>query len=149
MKVLFLDIDGVLNSSRWYKERERRGLESDEICPAHTEQLNRILRATNVKVVLSSTWRKSTPLPEMIKLLQSKGCILESFLGATPVHDDGYRGREIKTWLDVSGVSCRITDFVILDDDSDMEPHMDKLVKTRFETGLRETEADEVIRRLT
>src|SRR3954470_14695500 len=89
MKTIFLDIDGVLNSVRFYRERKLRGkrreVDSDEICPLHVAQLNRILEATGAQVVLSSTWRKFTPLPEMAEILRSKGCVLKEFSGATPV----------------------------------------------------------------
>lgn len=39
-----------------------------------------------------------------------------------------------------------ITSFVILDDDSDMEPHMDKLVKTDYRKGLQDEEVQKAIR---
>jgi hypothetical protein len=158
MKVIFLDIDGVLNSSRWYKERkangETRTSDAYEICPKHVAQFNRILRATGASVVLSSTWRKYHTLPEMIAILQSRGCELTHFIGRTPdgerrlesgLYQSVRRGTEIQQWLDENpGVS----NFIIIDDDSDMEHLMPFLVHCDFIHGLTEKEADEAIRRL-
>ncbi len=53
MKVLFLDIDGVLNANGSYKaDSESRNL--DPRCVAN---LNRLVQTTDCKIVLSSAWR--------------------------------------------------------------------------------------------
>jgi len=54
MKTLFLDIDGVLNS---LSRQDDSGELFREIFPEHVKALNRIVRATAAKVVLSSSWR--------------------------------------------------------------------------------------------
>lgn len=53
MKLIFLDVDGVLNT---FPERSRFGLMY--VCPARIELINNICKATNTSIVLSSTWRK-------------------------------------------------------------------------------------------
>ena len=158
MKVIFLDIDGVLNSHRFYKERKANGWkrteDADEICPKHVQQFNRILDATGAKVVLSSTWRKFHELPEMVGILKSRGCKLAQFIGRTPdgetkmesgLWSSCRRGVEIQQWLDSNPGVER---FVILDDDSDMEHLLPYLVRCDGMTGLTDAEADEVIKRL-
>lgn len=52
MNVLFLDIDGVLNGHQWMREAQ-----SNNICRPCVLQLNRIIKATGCKIVLSSAWR--------------------------------------------------------------------------------------------
>lgn len=47
------------------------------------------------------------------------------------------RGEEIALWLEANPGRC--DNFVILDDDADMHPHMTKLVRTNFNFGLRES----------
>ena len=53
----------------------------------------------------------------------------------------GHRGTEISMWLQSnSGVES----FIILDDDSDMEPHLHRLIHTQegHEEGLKGADAD-------
>ena len=55
MKILFLDIDGVLNS--WRYDQERISLQ-DNIDETRLPLLSRIVSSTNAKIVLTSSWRK-------------------------------------------------------------------------------------------
>ena len=62
MKVIFLDIDGVLNTSKTFIERkkhwEKTGIWTIEIDEFRVEYLKQIIDETGAKVVLSSTWKK-------------------------------------------------------------------------------------------
>lgn len=58
-----------------------------------------------------------------------------SFIGVTPRSSDGYRGKEIKSWLKENPVVQR---FAIVDDSDDMKPYMRRLVRTSCEDGLQE-----------
>src|SRR5574344_367677 len=60
-KIVFLDIDGVLNSEEWAKKRFNK-LVSDDICDSDVDSdaINRLIKFlddTNAKIVLSSSWR--------------------------------------------------------------------------------------------
>src|SRR5579859_6485282 len=64
IKIIFLDIDGVLNSQRFYESEFRKHNESlmhDEygqiFDPLSSDLLNKLIRETKAKVVISSTWR--------------------------------------------------------------------------------------------
>lgn len=52
MKVIFLDIDGVLNSHEWDTETMCGQIHKDKVA-----LLNGVLRVTEAKIVLSSAWR--------------------------------------------------------------------------------------------
>lgn len=52
MKVIFLDIDGVLNHHEFNQESQSCTINAECIT-----QLNRILKETSAKIVLSSAWR--------------------------------------------------------------------------------------------
>ena len=62
IKVIFLDIDGVLNSEKsinknlkkFGKEKGQHALMPDR---SHIKLLNHIIKETNCKIVLSSSWR--------------------------------------------------------------------------------------------
>ncbi len=155
--VLFLDIDGVLNSTEWQKSyvpsplfhnlpNELKHAE-EALDPIAMGLLNDVVEATNCLVVLSSTWRKQYPLHIVTRLLRYRG-FQHRLFGATP--DLSYtragprrmRGDEIDWWLKELGEPCR---FAIVDDDSDMEPHMDRLVQTSCEAGLTFGEAVRLI----
>lgn len=59
MKVLFLDIDGVLNSDTFYinrpKETKQLPYPLSEFDPACVERLNRIFSETKARLVISSS----------------------------------------------------------------------------------------------
>ena len=61
MKVIFLDVDGVLNSEHWYKVNYRRHPErcrvETAIDPRFVRNLKRIVDKTGAKIVLSATCR--------------------------------------------------------------------------------------------
>jgi hypothetical protein len=152
MKVIFLDVDGVLNSRNSF-ERDRPQT-AHYLAPECVEQLARICQSVHdVKVVLSSTWRMFMPVLMLQDILRQRGVPI-TIIDATPpdvgVGHDGrrleLRGNEIQAWLDKH--EHRVKKFVILDDDSDMAHLAPHLVQTRFEYGLTDVEANEVIWRL-
>lgn len=83
MKIIFLDIDGVLNTSKTFIERkqhwEKTGVWTLEIDEFRVEYLKRIIDSTGAEVVLSSTWKKDfenvdgkvVPIHEKGKALQN------------------------------------------------------------------------------
>lgn len=138
--VIFLDIDGVLNSHLFNiskksikKEKQlnknpklgKRDFYLSMIDENAVSNLNEIINGVKntIDFVLSSTWRKGHHVDEMTSLLKNKG-----FIGkisyATPVHKEKYsvRGNEIDHWLDVNR-PIEFFNYVILDDDSDMLLH--------------------------
>jgi hypothetical protein len=142
-KILFLDIDGVLNSAA-VLERQRRG---DAIDRDMVERVNRIIDATGCKVVISSTWRLLHPLGELKALLRLHG-MRDVVIDKTPDLDRTHnnRGDEIQAWLKQNP---SVEKFVILDDDSDMSDVIGHLVQTSFKTGLQDQHVDRAIANLS
>jgi len=129
MKIIFLDIDGVLNSDRFYRERAKSKQNHirylSEFDPECIELLNEIVKQTGAKIVVSSTWKALgvDKLKEIFRLVKFKGEIID----ITPsLHYDGMvRGNEIHLWMEKNKeiIGCdywAYKDYVILDDDSDM-----------------------------
>jgi len=144
MKVLFLDVDGVLNKANT-KEKTTTGYNFVE--DVFVRRLKDIVDQTGCKIVLSSDWRydahtESNPeLDELESRLAEYGLVLYDF---TPIINN-HRGREIQSWLDTHvGVSS----FVILDDRGDMEPNAERLVRTLFSCGLTDENKREVVKML-
>ena len=72
MKVIFLDIDGVLNSTKWFDLcRELKAKDPDYVFPeldtVAISNLNWVIRETGALVVVSSSWRWTHPLPMIIQ----------------------------------------------------------------------------------
>lgn len=151
MKVIFLDIDGVLNSDEYFDRIEKlnvQGIES-QVDVERIKLLQNAVRDTGAKVVLSSSWRYTRNGQSLRNLLLNYGI----FTDVTPLmHNE--RGREIKEWLNTHK---EVEDFVILDDeifDSYDEKLLEKLIKIsdgngkNFGEGLKEKDVDEIIERL-
>lgn len=74
VNVLFLDIDGVLNSPKWmvllhYEgEVKRRSTRGQEFDPTNVRMLNHIVNEFDVHVVVSSTWRNLTDIKTILQV---------------------------------------------------------------------------------
>lgn len=139
MKVIFLDVDGVLNSQDLF---ERCGEELVPIDEENIKCLKKIVDATGAKIVLSSSWRygwaqHSDEVQDWCQLLvDTLDRYQMKIIDKTAYFSSGRREDEIKDWLE----QCEenIENFVILDD-GPYEWHRhgyDKFwVKTDFCTG--------------
>jgi hypothetical protein len=149
-RIVFLDIDGVLNSREVFErictqmpEIRRKGrFEYDvaQLDEVMVGRLNRILERTGAEVVLSSTWRKLHLVHEVQAMLECKG-FTGRILSQTPVMNT-LRGHEIERWLQKNAPSAS---YVILDDDSDMEGCLDRLVQTSCRTGLQDEHVERAV----
>lgn len=147
MKILFLDVDGVMNNEETLKKTAHRFQGVIGIDPYLALLVNRIIEATGCKVVLSSSWRGSAESHEYIEK-----CI------GTKLHDitgrccAGIRGVEIYQWINknIPYNERDKTPYAILDDDSDMLIwQKDNFFQTSFKTGITEKISQDVINHLT
>lgn len=163
MKVIFLDFDGVLN-----------GFDTNEpasplhphlhLNPVLMRRLNRIVKRTGAKVVLSTSWRtrhhhpgasaEHMTLDELREALRLAGFVGE-VIGVTPdlarLDTIGRTGdvlwrcpprlKEIRAWLDAHPVSA----FVVLDDDGGAEL-AGHFVHCSRRTGLTESDVEQAVR---
>lgn len=138
MKIIILDIDGVLNVIPQGHD-EYGGI----FHPHFMDNLKRIIDETGAKIVISSSWRKSG-LQKMQELWKHRN-IAGEVIDVTPSlylqkggslvfwnkkqdrHPrekiNGYsipRGCEIEYWLNLEKNNYEIESYVILDDDTDM-----------------------------
>lgn len=138
MIVVFLDVDGVLNSERSFLAGGARvkqyTLDNPDdpywlkityctIDSVAIDLLNRLCDKCGAKLVISSTHRKHfRDTEDKLALMQDYFCKLglrsDLVVGYTDVLH-GIRGNEIKDYLDRHP---EVTDYVILDDSSDMLP---------------------------
>jgi len=165
MKLLFLDIDGVLNSH--YSLDELIKIDAPEILynapfQEHVKWLNFIIEQTNAQVVISSTWRQNNNF-YLHMILALAGYKYDIF-GHTPRMRGVERGDEIKMfieWISEDGISqyketyieyfnfnrdnkdinFNVDSFVVLDDDTDMSAVRDNFVLVNNYLGLNEENA--------
>lgn len=134
MNIIFLDIDGVVNTlmisttpfntnrgtiSRngfYYKLNTPNDLEVSNV--QAVMWLNKLCKKTNSKIVITSTWRiEKDGFEKAKKALYNTGLLKDiEIIGATPYLSSN-RGYEIKEWLKNNK---NVINYVILDDDCDM-----------------------------
>lgn len=149
MNVIFLDIDGVLNSDRYDRSRREDQGNIDE---TRLPLLKRIIEETGAVIVLSSSWRKHWEKDpeardaigkELDGLFGSNGLAIAD---KTPVLPDRDRAGEIRLWLARNG---NPEGFVILDDiafgwGEDLFGHLVK-TNSRIGRGLEEEHVNKAI----
>ena len=147
MKVIFLDIDGVMNSKIFDREKGDIFMIMD---PTRLELLRELVEKTNAEIVLSSSWRSGWEKEECdctsdvgIKLWNE---FAEADIYVYDKTPEGYysRAREIKAWLNENEVES----FVILDDIAyGWEELDDNVVRTCYSIGrgLEKRHVDEAI----
>ena len=138
-KYLFLDVDGVLNSVSWYRAEWNKDhvYPQGDFDPKCVEIVNRIVKETDCKVVVSSSWRAEINLQSIF----DKAGLKFKIHSITPfgVH----RGCEIRDWL-ASETEPYV--YAILDDDRSMLAEQRKyFIKTNTVTGITDEDARHVI----
>ena len=150
MRIIFLDIDGVLNSVRYDRERTQ---EDGNIDKSRLPLLKRLANETGAQVVLSSSWRKHwDPDPALRDGIGTR--LDRTFADAgVPIFDKtpvaGSRAEEISLWL---RAHPQVTRFVILDDAFGGWGELaEQVVKTdsRIGRGLEERHVEEAIGKLS
>lgn len=128
MKLLFLDIDGVMTSDNGKLNKSFLYPFSDSC----VQVLNEILRLNKVRVILTSSWRTVFDAEKQNQIFKENGVIQTP---ADQTKDIGYKHRslEIKEYLQ----SRKVESFVILDD-MDIAGFADNFVKIDPKTGLTE-----------
>ena len=106
MRILFLDIDGVMCTTSCYGKGMHNKWEAYMFDPKAVAVLNFILQETGAEIILSSDWRRSYTLQEMREIFAHnfvfKGPIgfttsLKSYSG---INLETGRSEEIKNWLE-------------------------------------------------
>ena len=158
MRVIFLDIDGVLNTHDFCPRAQCGPIHRDKV-----DRLNFVIATTGSKVVLSSAWRYLVHRGEMNLvgldwLLRSHGIVSGCLIGITRTdtmverpHWDGStpwpvsneRGDQIRDWL----VANTVERFVAVDDlDLGISAAGIPLVRTQGNRGLTDDESLSIIR---
>lgn len=159
-KILFLDLDGVLNTARWHEQAKGDQLKDDygyTFDPTAVANLAQIIERTGADIVISSSW-KCMGLSQMEDMWEDRN-LPGKIIGITPnsVSDEllldvdidsidlfHIRGEEIKEWLTTYGKN--VSHYVIIDDMDHMLPEQQShFVQTNPEVGITEDDANKAI----
>ncbi len=150
-KILFLDVDGVLNN-RESSMNPMRSIFS--IHPDCTRRLRDVVEDLDVKLVLSSTWRlavgDAVDAGRIRDAMADHGWAAPPFVGCTPRAPNvdriwarmERRGLECERWIEQNGQPGDV--YVAVDDDTDFDGFRGTLVLTDFDPGLTGEKAAEI-----
>ena len=157
--ILFLDVDGVLNTKYTKSNIELDGRHVTAMDRELVGRLVRLLKESDCKIVLSSTWR--------IGGIDEGGAFFKAIKSASLANPDWYdlikdrlidkteirfsprpRGYEIYSWVEnwYEDNKDALLVFVIFDDMMPMTPFQKRLVRTNMDYGLQEDEVDKAVK---
>ena len=143
MKILFLDIDGVLNSKRSAVAFSHfpwtvKGRDLQRFDKVAVALIRKVCLKTGALCVLSSTWRNHTWWEQIGPALKLP------ILDRTPDKIGAVRGKEIDMWLEAHP---EVHTYAIVDDDRDMlEEQKPFFVQTDNNNGLTLQNYDALIK---
>ena len=144
MKVIFVDVDGVLNSDDFIDSVKGK----QDIDIKTVLLLKRAIEETGAKIVMDTSFRYTQSFFKVQEMLLQNGIMFDK----TPFIDNE-RGKEIKQYL--SG-RRGIEDYILLDDvvfsdfDDELLSHLIKMDDTNTRgigKGLQKKDIEEIIRR--
>lgn len=167
-KILFLDIDGVLNSYEYWDSAEYesycKAVERDkdafdmsmEIDMDAVKVLNTLFKQDDtIKIVVSSTWRgvDNNRLDNVKRYLQNRGFkYTQNIVGGTPSISSVPRGTEIEKWLQAYSLEhfkdkkYENVSYCIIDDDSDMlEKQKSHFIQIDTKVGITKYDIENIL----
>jgi hypothetical protein len=162
MKVIFLDVDGVINSNFWLENHEKEISDGTLIDKDKIELLVQIVHKTGAELVMHSGWRywfdnDMKPIRKeaqnLIDLLLESGLSIYAMTPDLTTEEirkakmfSKVKAAEIFLWLEQNP---NIDNWIVLDD---IDLHNDELanrqIQTNPEIGLTEKDADKAIEML-
>ena len=144
MKVIFVDVDGVLNSDDFIDSVKGK----QDVDIKTVLLLKRAIEETGAKIVMDTSFRYTQSFLKVQEMLLQNGIMFDK----TPFIDNE-RGKEIKQYL---SKHKDIEDYILLDDvvfpdfDDELLSHLIKMDDTNTRgigKGLQEKDVEEIIRR--
>lgn len=161
MRVIFLDIDGVLNTSTDIYERRRIKFRGKRRIPTNKKpkrvfaKLVEWMLENDIYFVMSTSWRGNSQIEDWNEILKNYGVKKDLVISLTPFHSEAIRGLEILQWLDSwNNVGVKeygkekVNDYIVVDDDiNDIKPYINKkkIIRTDVKNGLTEKDLEKII----
>lgn len=166
VKLLFLDVDGVLNNDdmpylfEWNLTNKVHDNLREGVSSLLVERVKKIIEATGARVVLSSTWRfhfnlpgsREINMPEVLEFFGTLGFDTSTWLGCTPKTYPGLRfssyvvrGLEIQHFINTLA-DYDVSHIVILDDTNNMAHLSHRLIYTDDSVGITDDDVEAAIK---
>ena len=159
MNYIFLDIDGVMNNQTDWLNKVKEGRREDRMfCDEAWELLSQVIKKTDARVILSSSWRIGFVQTDDGIDVRDGDCHLTTRLnhyfedygipvvGRTTSHYDP-RGKQIMEYVKQHFSSA--DNWIVLDDeDIDIRGYVpeERIIKTEFKTGLLQEYSERIIK---
>ena len=161
MKVIFLDIDGVVNTSanRWetgrVKFRGKRCIPTNKEPKRTLVKLVKWMLENDAYFVMSTSWGRNSVAEDWNKILRNYGVKKDLVISRTSLRQDGTRGLEILEWLEKWNTDEvgkhgkeRVESYVVIDDDvKDIIPYIKPkscIIHTNVRKGLTESDLEKI-----
>ena len=158
IKVIFLDIDGVLNP-KWWERKKPADRFGCAFAPKTISCLAKIVKETKAEIVISSSWKlmglqtlqdmwKERKLPgniiDITPNYMSDELLLNAGMSDSDIDSLDIRGIEIKGWLVLHGAD--VSNYVIIDDMDDiLSEQQSHFVQTDPEFGITNDDVKRVV----
>ncbi len=149
MKIVFLDIDGVIKpgGEKGCNCPEPHALDHKGWPVEYVQRLQNIIdQVDDCAVVISSTWRKISPRSGAgwwNAQFKEMGFNIK-VVGITPSAGNGFRGREVMNWLVHNSSTYGVDNYVTIDDDSDFYEHQPFYQVNGYE-GIQDEDVDAIV----
>jgi len=158
--IIFLDIDGVLNTERWHLNEGHKDPQDqfgDDFDPGAVANLSLIIEETGADIVISSSWKfsglesmqamwRERKLPGKVIDVTPSTVSDEMLLNADSDELDKmpFKGYDVKEWLSNKGK--QVKNYVIIDDENGFLPEQQShLVLTDPVYGISKEDIDKTI----
>jgi len=143
--ILFLDIDGVLNTKNCLRKQATNGNKpsAKKWCPIAVSHINLLVEKIGAKIVVSSTWRFNHSIDELRDFFENNGINRNSVIGITPnllyERHSSNRGDELQAWIDENDAHSDL--HIIIDDNDDgISERFDHYIQTNMNVGFADRE---------
>ena len=161
MKVIFLDIDGVVNTSANKWETGRVKFRGKRCIPTNKEPKRTLVKLikwmleNDAYFVMSTSWGRNSVAEDWNKILRNYGVKKDLVISRTSLRQDGTRGPEILEWLEKWNTDEvgkhgkeRVESYVVIDDDvKDIIPYIKPkscIIHTNVRKGLTESDLEKI-----
>ncbi len=136
MKIIFLDIDGVMNSKRYFRSIDMKKNNWDRFDPISVNLIKQLVEEFEAKIVISSSWRFGAK-DLLFNELTKSGLLKYLHKDWKTPYMYGYkRGDEIMNWLENHK---GIKKYIIIDDEANiLEDQTSIFVNTNMDLGFNE-----------
>lgn len=144
--ILFVDIDGVLNTRDYLRRQILMGNKASRFiwCPIAVAYINLLTEKLDARIIVTSTWRYEFNSLDELKAIFKKNEINPKYvIGKTPslIYNDGSftRGDEICAWIEENDAHEYL--HIILDDkDNGISKRFEHFIQTEESAGFANKE---------